>query len=62
MLQNDFQRVADAAELTSIAPDPVEKASARGRIPCGRRDRGLMKAELRALPGMAVMGLIACQE
>ena len=25
MLENDFQRVADAAELAPIAPDPVEK-------------------------------------
>ncbi len=39
MLQNDLQRVADAAELAPIAPDPVEKLPLEVGFPRVRRDR-----------------------
>jgi hypothetical protein len=48
VLQNDFQRVANAAELPPIAPDPVEKLALEVGVACAA-EIDVDEAELSAL-------------
>jgi hypothetical protein len=48
MLQDDFQRIADAAELAPVAPDPVEKFPLEVGFP-GGAEIDVEEAELSAL-------------